>query len=286
MRNILKYLIIGVLAILASCDGLNEVPEFSDSDAFVAFENPVQSINENGTTLSIPVTLASISGMSQSVTYTIIDSTAEEGVNFTLEDASKTLTFDAENRTQNIVVNVIDNPGVFTGDIIFQIQLSEDGAVKPNAQNICTITIKDLDHPLAAILGTYRVNATTYFNGAKLWDIEILKDADDVTVVWIANIVDAGSGAGFYGVVNEEMTEIAVPLGQIHTISGTSNGDGNVYLYGMDASVGLYDEGNLIIQIQDGGQTFYFEELGPAVNTGGTNSYWDLVYPDFYATKQ
>ena len=111
------------------------------------------------------------------------------------------------------------------------------------------------------------------------------KDEEDVTVIWISNIEGTGSGSGFYGIVNEEMTEIAVPLGQINTAHTTSDGDGNVYLYGMDADVNLYDAGNLIIKIQEGGQKLYFEEYGPAVNLGETNYYWDLVYPDYYATK-
>lgn len=285
MRNIFKFLIIGVLAIFASCDNLNEVPEFSDSDAFVAFDNGTASINENGDILRIPVTLASISGMTQTITYTIIDGTAKEGVNFTIADAAQTLSFDAENRTRNIVVNIINNPGEFTGDLSFKIQLSENGAIKPSAQNICTVVIKDLDHPLAAILGTYRADGVTYFNGAKMWDMVLSKDAEDVTVVWISNLEGTGSGSGFYGIVNEEMTEIAVPLGQINTVHTTSNGDGNVYLYGMDADEELYDAGNLIIQIQEGGQKLYFGVYGPSVNLGGTNYYWDLVYPDYYATK-
>jgi len=214
MRNKIKFLIIGVLAILASCDNLNEVPEFSDSEAFVAFEKVSAGVDEDGATISIPVTLASISGMSQSITYSIIDSTAKEGVNFTLEDASQTLTFDAANRTQNIVINIIDNPGVFTGDLMFQIQISEDGAIKPNAQNICDVKIYDLDHPLAAILGTWTAKGTSYYNGEESWDMFFEKDADDVTIVWINNFVNGGSSLPVYGVVNEDFTEIKVPVHQ------------------------------------------------------------------------
>ena len=213
MRNILKFIIVGVFAILVSCE-LNETPEFSDSDAFVAFDNGSAGVNENGTTLSIPVTLASISGMTQAVTYTVIDGTAKEGVNFTLEDATKTLTFDAENRTQNIVINVINNPGVFTGDLSFQIQLSEDGKVKPSAQNICTVKIFDLDHPLAAILGDWDVSGESAFGGALAWTANIAKDPSDVTIVWFTNIVPGRNEIAIYGVVNEDMTEIKIPAGQ------------------------------------------------------------------------
>jgi hypothetical protein len=157
--------------------------------------------------------------------------------------------------------------------------------VKPSVENTCTVTIQDLDHPLALILGTYKVVATTYFDGDKEWEMEILKDEDDISVVWFKNICGEGTGAGIYGVVNDEKTEIALPLGQIHQTASTGSGDGNVYLYGMTASVSLFTEGNLIIQIQEDGAKLYVEELGPALNAGGGNSYFQLVYPDYYCTK-
>ncbi|MGE0089104.1 MAG: Calx-beta domain-containing protein [Bacteroidales bacterium] len=249
MRNILKFLIIGVLVIIASCDNLNEVPEFSDSDAFVAFDKAALGINENGATLSIPVTLASISGMSQSVTYSVIDSTAKEGVNFTLVDASKTLTFDAENRTQNIVLNVIDNPGVFTGDLIFQIQLAEDGTVKPSAQNICEVKIYDLDHPLASILGTWTAKGTSYFNGETSWDILFEKDAEDVSIVWISNFVQGGSGLAVYGIVNEDMTEIKVPAYQEIATSSSYPLIRLEGWFGPEGDITIPQGGNITIEI-------------------------------------
>lgn len=284
MRKILSLLTISLLVFFTACD-LNTAPEFDDNDAFVAFDNAAMSIEEDKGTLKIPVTLASIKGLTASIDFELVDSTAKLGENYNLVNETTTLTFDAQNRTQFIEISIVDIPGVFTGDLRFVVKLSEDGTVKPSVENTCTVTIQDLDHPLALILGTYKVAAETYFDGAKEWEMEILKDEDDVSVVWFKNIVGAGTGPGIYGIVNEEKTEISLPLGQIHQKNTTGTGDGNIYLYGMTADVDITDEGNLIIKIQEDGAKLYVEELGPALNAGGTNSYFQLVYPDYYCTK-
>ena len=290
MRNIFKFLMIGVFAIIASCDDLNEVPEFSDGDAFVAFETTAASVAEDGETLSIPVTLASVSGMSGTVTYSIIDGTAEEGVNFTIEDESQTLTFDAENRTQDIVVNIIDNPGVFTGDLTFQIQLSEDGTVKPSAQNICTVKILDLDHPLAAILGTWTAAGTSYFDGPVAWDMLFEKDPEDVTVVWISNFVKDGSSLPVYGIVNEDMTEIKVPVNQEIATSSTYPLIRLEGYYGPDGEELIPDGGNITIEIAaDKSSMSILDEIGSHVwnDAGATSSagWYNIFQADIVLTR-
>ncbi|MFP4023162.1 MAG: Calx-beta domain-containing protein [Thiohalospira sp.] len=290
MRNIFKFLIIGVFAIIASCDDLNEAPEFSDSDAFVAFEKTTVSVAEDGETLKIPVTLASVSGISESVTYSIIDGTAEEGVNFTIEDESQTLTFDAENRTQHIVVNIIDNPGVYTGDLSFEIQLSDDGVIKPNAQNICEVVIEDLDHPLSKFLGEWKALADSYYFGDEVsWTVTIQKDPEDVTVLWIQNIVYGFPNYGFtypnydtrfYGVVNEDKTEVEFPIGQ--TCAYEYQGEYPITLFGMDADLAIYESGNVKATLSADGKVLTFQNgIYIADDTGG----WDAIYPEMTWTK-
>lgn len=289
MRNIFKFLIIGVLAILASCDDLNEVPEFSDSDAFVAFDNALVGVNEDGLTLNVPVTLASISGMSQSITYTIIDGTAKEGVNFTLEDASQTLTFDAENRTQYIVINIVNDPGVFTGDLSFQIQLSEDGAIKPSAQNMCDVVIRDLDHPLAAYLGEWTASGNSAYNGDVQWTVTIDKDPEDVTVLWVSEIIYGFVKYGytypsrdtrFYAVVNED-GEMQFPIGQ--TCAYQYQDTYPISLEGLTSEGDIVDSGKITVTLSEDQKVLSFDELGVFVNdeTGG----WDAIFPGMTWTK-
>ncbi|MGE0079568.1 MAG: Calx-beta domain-containing protein [Bacteroidales bacterium] len=206
---------IGTLVFFASCDNLNEVPEFSDSDSFVAFGKTTVSVSEDAATVSIPVTLASIKGSSTSITYSLVDGTAKLNDNYTLADPTATLTFDAENRTQYVVVNIVNDAGVYTGDLKFSVKLNGSSDINVGAEGTCTVTINDLDHPLAAILGTWTATGTSYFNGTESWDMEFVKDADDVSIVWIDNFVKGGSSELVYGNVNDDMTEIKVPINQV-----------------------------------------------------------------------
>lgn len=287
MRKILSILTIGILVVLNSCE-LNELPVFDDNDAFVSFDKSSLSIAENGGTLNIPVTLASTKGMSATVTYTVIDGTAAQGTNFTLADASATLTFDANNRTQNIVINIIDNPGVFTGDLRFTIELSDEGKVKPSAESVCTITIADLDHPLSAILGTWSATGTSYFNGSQTWDMELTKDEDDVTIVWFYPFVAGGSGYPIYGVVNEDMTEIKVPVGQEIAAPGNYGFIELRAYYGPDGATEIPDGGFITITIADG-QLSILDEIGSYVwsnpdATGGLGWY-NIFMADVVLTR-
>lgn len=285
MKKILSLLTISLLVLFASCD-LNQMPEFDDSEAFVGFVRPSLSISEKGGTLRVPVTLASVKGISETVSFTVIDSTAKEGVNFSIV-GDKSLTFNADNRTQHIEVAIIDNPGVFTGDLRFTIELAADGKIKPSADNSCLITIQDEDHPLSSILGTYSTVAESAFGGDVPFDFVITKDESDVTVVWIANICGIGTGPGIYGVVNEDKTEIALPIEQIHqTDDAGSNGDGNIYLYGITPDAKVATSGNIIVKIEDGGATLNFDTLGAGLCAGGLNvGFYEALLPGYTGTK-
>jgi hypothetical protein len=275
MRKILSLLTIALLVVFASCDKLNETPAFSESNAFVAFDKAALSVNETTATLSIPVTLASIKGISTTVTYTVIDGTAVQGTNFTMADATATLTFDADNRTQNIVVNVTDKPGVFTGDLKFTIQLSDAGTVKPNAENICTVTIVDKDHPLAAILGTWNATGTSYFNGSETWEMEFTKDASDVSIVWISNFVKGGSSELIYGVVNPAQTEIKIPVYQVIATSSTYPLIRLEGYYGPDGATDIPQGGFITVEIAaDKSSMAIMDEIGSHVwkDAAGTSS--------------
>lgn len=289
MRKFLSLMTIAMLAFFTSCDDLNEMPTFSDSNAFVAFNKAALSVNEDGATLSIPVTLASLKGMTTSVTYVVKDGTAKQGVNFTLADATATLSFDADNRTQNIVINIINNPGVFTGDLNFSIELSSEGTVKPSAESVCTVTIKDKDHPLSKFLGEWTATASSEYFGDVEWTVLIEKDPSDVTVLKINSLVYGFTKYGyvmpnndtrFYGVVNAEKSQIAIPIGQKCVYQYDGN---DIFLYGLTAALDVVETGNIIASISDDGKVLTFD-LGAYVTdaTGG----WDVINPGMTWTKK
>ncbi len=250
------------LVMLASCE-LNKEPVFNDSDAFVAFNNAAFSCAETDGEISIPVTLASLNGMSTTVSYEAVNGTAKEGVNFELVDGAGTLTFSPAERTQYIKVKILD-PGVsyspntgermsglYTGDLKFTISFKSTGDVAASRQNACTVTIKDTDHPMSALLGNYTMSAVSYFDGPVRWTMSILKDEKDDHMVWFFNIfaVDgfADTDTMFYGNVDADLTTITIPLGQESEYTRPTGY--HLTLYGLDNELNDYQTGNLTVTI-------------------------------------
>ena len=228
---------------LASCN--NDQPEFNDKDAFVSFTDTKASIDENKATLEIPVQLSSLKGKKGSVDFEITaDKTAPavEGTNYTVANATRTLTFTKESNVQNIKLNIVDLAGTFTGDLRLNIKLKNAQGVNLGAESSFDVTIVDLDHPLAFMLGTFRASGESNFNGATTWNVEIKKDDSDVNKVWIYNILPAGTSDKYpvYGTVNEDKTELRIPVGQ--NTKKTSSQYGWLYAFGGIEGGSLTDQ--------------------------------------------
>lgn len=228
---------------LASCN--NDQPEFNDKDAFVSFTDTKASIDENKATLEIPVQLSSLKGKEGSVDFEITaDKTAPavEGTNYTVANATRTLTFTKESNVQNIKLNIVDLAGTFTGDLRLNIKLKNAQGVNLGAESSFDVTIVDLDHPLAFMLGTFRASGESNFNGATTWNVEIKKDDSDVNKVWIYNILPAGTSDKYpvYGTVNEDKTELRIPVGQ--NAKKTSSQYGWLYAFGGIEGGSLTDQ--------------------------------------------
>lgn len=245
----LLYILSIVAIVASSCDKLNEIPSFSDSDAFVKIDKPTMGINENEGVLRIPVTLVSASGVASTVTYKVTDGTAKITDNYTLVDATKTLTFTAENRTQYIEINIVNLALFYTGDLKFTVELETTGTVKMGSDNKCTVIIQDLDHPLTPILGEYNAVGTSYFNGSEQWTVTLAKDATDVTKVWISNFVKGGSSVAVYGVVDTEMTLIKVPVNQVISTSASYPLIRLEGFYGPDGEVAIPSGGFITLEV-------------------------------------
>lgn len=268
MEKITKYLsaVLASFAVLVSCD-INKPDIFDDANAFVAFDKDAFSVPENysddGATLKIPVTLASVAGIKEDVTFKVVDApgtyvslsgddiTAKEGVNFEIAGSSNVLSFDAENRTRYIEIRIIAFDG-YTGDLKFRIEFDDTKSVNQGAENSCVITIEDLDHPLSALLGTYTVSGEDYWDGPSQWTATISKDQNDVSKVWILNLPNLGGGfegvIDYYGIVDAAMTTITIPFGQVTPSYKYSGND--ITLYGVDDELNDYDTGSIIVTIE------------------------------------
>ncbi len=257
MKRIYK-LVAGLVtfASLVSCN-LNEVPGFDPEDSFVAFSKASVMVNEDAGTITLPVYIASIDPVKTMVTYEVVAETAKEGVNFDLVDESAVMVFDGKNREGAVQIDITDLKGEYTGDLKFSVKLVSGGAdLNIGAENVCEVTIADLDHPLAAILGEYTASATDFFAGAPAsWSLTILKDAEQVNIVWIKGLTPSLGGfpnSEFYGTVSEDLKEITIPCGQKSAF--VYPGAGPISIGALDAAAGQYStDGNIVMTMTEDG---------------------------------
>lgn len=274
------YAFVAGVLMLSACN--NELPTFDDRDAFVAFTNTSMSVNENvtGGELQIPVLLTSLAGLEGSAEFEIIDNTAKQGTHFTLVNGNNTLQFTKDAPTQYITIKVTDDDE-FGGDVNFTINLVSSTGANIGASSTCSVTIVDNEHPLNDILGTYNGAGESYFGGALSWTLTLTKDESDLSTVWISNMVPGGSGIAVYGTVNEDHTELRIPVDQDLT------SDGSATLRGLDPLTEEYlGTGEYIIGVIDvaaGTITINNAMCGSEAASGG---FYEIVLAPSVWTKQ
>ena len=140
----------GLACSLAAC---NQKAEFT-TDSFVAFDATSLSVDENVGTLEIPVYAYTKDGdhtfprgesANTTVTFEVVDGTAKNGVDFTVEPANGVLTFDGSSAGA-IKVNVVNHEGVYTGNLDFSVRITgaSDGYTLGGARE-ASVRINDLD---------------------------------------------------------------------------------------------------------------------------------------------
>lgn len=255
MKKIILLLNIVVFSLLVACNP-NEYATFNDKDAFVAFGGNSYSISEQGGTLKIPVTLASVKGIQSTVTVKAVDGTAKAGVDFNVKKGS--LDFNADTRTAYVEIEIVNRAGEYTGDTKFTVTFENLGGVNAGNRSSVSVTINDEDHPLSFILGDYTFTGTKYGAAApSSYTCTILKDAADDSKVWFYDLMGNPSWAGmdiiYYGVVNPEKTTITIPMGQESEYK--YGGSTPVKIHALDADFMVYDNISVVVNISDGGKT-------------------------------
>ncbi|MFC0877362.1 Calx-beta domain-containing protein [Saccharicrinis sp. FJH2] len=282
MKKITIYIsfLAGIVLFFSSCE-LNETPEFDDANAFVAFSSESMIVTEDAGTMEIPVRLTSLSGLSSAVSFDFIDSTAVKGRDYNLKGGASVLNFDGNEAVQNIEVDIVSHIGVFTGDMKFGVRITSPGNVNSGSIDTMWVTIADIDHPLAFILGEFDATATSYFNGKEVWTVALAKDVSDVNKVWITNMVSGGSTATspIYGMVNAEKTEIKIPVGQVTRESSSYDVLLEGY-YGPDGATKIEDGGSITGLIDPDGTIHIQDEFGSQAFTKGTTTSagWYNIY--------
>lgn len=224
MKNIAKIIAAGsVLFAMTAC---SHVAKYTTYD-FVAFAATSYTVSESSTTLVIPVCAYPENGEpNTTVTFDVKDGSAVAGTDFTFAPANGVLNFSGE-KAQSITVTIMGHPGEFTGDLKFTIELKDaSNDYEMNSYTKATVTIKDEDHPLVDMFGTYTSNNCYGYWGDDYTGHQITVAAypDDITCLSISNLEPYLGSNGFIGPVkgqlNDDHTLITVAGGQETGASG------------------------------------------------------------------
>lgn len=284
---ILGALVAGAMT-FTSCD-LNNSPKFNDADAFVAFTKTTISAEETAGSVEVPVLLTSLAGLEgKAVIEVDTASTAVEGVHYIIEGETS-VAFTKETPTQKLKVKIIDNTE-FTGDVKLVLNITSVEGVNLGKNTACTITIVDDEHPLGFLLGTYACQAPSNFGGVVEDNITIVKDDNDINTVWIGNMVPGGTSKYVYGIVNEERTEIKIPVEQVIATSSSYPSILLMGFYAPDYSTAIETGGSITAYIeQEEGQLYILikDAYGSQVfdASGASLGWYELLVSSMW-TKQ
>ena len=199
----------------------------------------------------------------------------------TPEDASnKNLTWSSSDESVATVSESGEITAVKEGSAMITVKSEED----PSVTDECSVTVS---HPLAALIGSYTANGEHPVSGAVTWTLEIRKDNDNAYKIWFYDLANLGNWVGddilYYGIVNEDMTTISIPIGQGSEYV-YSNGN-PVTLFGIDENSNSIEEGNITVSILEEGKKLNFAESGVWCNIidAGTIS---VVSPGIICEKQ
>lgn len=274
MKNIMKN-IFRIITVAAAFASLVACEKYADYKYFPYASLDVRSatIEESSpaTTWSLPVHVYNTNG-DCTVSYTIEPIEAQEGVDFTISDASGVLNFPAGTDTQNITFSITGQPGTFTGNVRFRVKLAgATNDVNLGAINTCTVTIKDLDHPLSALFGDYTFSSVFNVDGGfsyGSWEMSISPYEGSVTRVVIDKVTMFQSASLYgsylphgevYGIVSDDRQTITIPVPQQMESTAAD-------AFGVDENFVLYKyAGNTIdsgFETADGVITFTLQEDG------------------------
>lgn len=178
------------VAALFSCSRKYEF----QTNSYAIIDTGSLTVKEDVGVVRIPVSAYNSDGLSGSVYFNVIDGTAVQGTDFTVEPASGVIAFDG-NGTKFIDISVIEHAGVLTGPLAFSIELTQ-------------------------VSGSLQGIGGTYYTEIVIQDNDIVVDWDYIIGEWTAD-----DGEGPYKVefkqVNDNTLKLVNLWDEGQTIEGT-----------------------------------------------------------------
>ena len=293
MKNIVKVL--AVLAVAAGFASCNQYEQYKTAP-YASVDVRAVEIEESeaGTLYNLPVHVYNKTGAC-TLTYAITEVTAKNGKHFVPSSTSGVLEFPAGTDSLAIGVTVKGQPGEYTGNLTFSIDLvSATEGVTIGALKSCVITIKDLDHPLSAMFGTYTMSGVTINSNGGLslpeWSLTMAAVDGDPTKVSLSSLTAFDYAYGAYmdgslavvGTVSEDHKTITIATPQeVEGTAGSWGSSEHFVFYkheGYTGGIGNYitDPAEVVFTLAEDGAYYTSDSFGFSIPS-------DLAdYPDMF----
>lgn len=287
MKLNFKYIVaaLALVALSASCDRKVDFP----SEKFVTLDDYVYSVDETSGEVVIPVHVYNHGNEDVQVAVKLLADSAVEGTDYELVNpTSGVLSFPAGTDSLTIKVAIKPHVGVYTGTKKFGVQVaSATEGVVTGVLSSANVSISDLDHPLADILGDYVATGDTKSSGVAQWKVTFAANEDDVTKVNVVNL--SWFNETLVGDVSEDHNVVTLPFGQMYVASGYAT------LFCGWSTGGYYNpSGNLILTKTEAGWSQSADidtsdsqwGIGCLATSGGSPLGWlDYIQPGLTLTK-
>ena len=284
-RNIILFVAAAVTLLLAaSC---NRKVDYQ-YEKYATLYHSSFTVAENAGELRIPVLVKNTKGADVQVSVKIAEGTAVEGVDYEVESpANGILSFSGDTDSLDVVINLLTpDVGEFTGAKNFSVSVaSATEGVGVGIISNANVIIDDIDHPLAAFIGSWTGEMVGFFGNWPKGPSTITVTADPNGDPFTDLIFDGGINPYFVTAIGANpsfsakvdgntVTVLAEqPMGYSDVVLlGFDHADPNAAEYYDDARFELQEDGTLVQLNAFGAYTpsgggFYEIYLGGAVFT-------------------
>ena len=271
-RNIILFVAAAVTLLLAASCNRKVDYQF---EKYATLYHSSFTVAENAGELRIPVLVKNTKGADVQVSVKIAEGTAVEGVDYeVVSPANGVLSFSGDTDSLDVVINLLTPAlGEFTGAKNFNVSVaSATEGVGVGLISNANVTIDDIDHPLAAFIGSWTGNMVGMFGNWPGGPSTITVTADPNGDPFTDLIFDGGINPYFVAAIGANPSFSAKVNGNAVTVlSEQPMGYSDVVLLGFDHAdpnaAASYDHARF--ELQEDGTLVQLNAFGAYTPSGG-----------------
>lgn len=285
-RNVILFVAAALTLLLSASCGRKIEYQF---DSYATMYSSTYTVAETAGEFKLPVLIKNPTGAEVQVSVKVTEESAVEGVDYeVISPASGLLTFSGETDSLDVVFKINGFEGEFTGTKTFNVTIASATEGLPvGIFSQSTVTIDDLDHPLAAYIGQWTGELTGFFGNWPKGMTTINVKADPNGDPFKDLIFDGGINPYFLAAVGANPDFSAVVNGNVATVLADQPcGYSDVVTLGFNApdpnSADSYDD--IHFELQEDGTLKLLNAYGAYTPSGG--GFYEIYLGDVVFTKQ